>query len=66
MLRNFGAPELLILLGIVVLVFGTAKLSGVGNALGNSVREFRKAVREDDDAPAAPATNGESKEVTQP
>jgi sec-independent protein translocase protein TatA len=38
----------LIVLVIAVAVFGAGRLAGVGAALGNSVRDFRKAVKEDD------------------
>ena len=48
---DIGPMELLIVLGIVVLLFGPGKIAGVGGAIGNSVREFRKAVRPDEDAP---------------
>lgn len=43
-----GVPELLIILVIVIAIFGVGKLAGVGGALGNSVREFRKSVRDDE------------------
>jgi len=33
--------EWLIILAVVVLVFGAGKLSGVGGALGKSIREFK-------------------------
>ena len=45
---GLGVPELLIILLIVVVLFGASRLAGVGAALGNSVREFRKSVKEDD------------------
>jgi sec-independent protein translocase protein TatA len=38
----------LIVLVIAVAVFGAGRLAGIGAALGNSVRDFRKAVKEDD------------------
>lgn len=63
-LRGVGIPELLLVLVIVVLIFGTAKLSGVGGAIGNSIREFRKAVTDDEGRKAEPASEDESKEVT--
>jgi sec-independent protein translocase protein TatA len=34
--------EWLIILAVVILVFGAGKLSGVGGALGKSIREFRE------------------------
>ncbi len=47
---GFGVPELLIILLIVIVLFGASRLAGIGQALGSSVREFRKSVR-DNDAP---------------
>jgi sec-independent protein translocase protein TatA len=43
MLRGIGAPELIIILVIVVVVFGVGRLGEVGGALGKGIREFRKA-----------------------
>ena len=37
-----------ILLVIVLIIFGPGKLPSVGNALGKSIREFKKASREDE------------------
>lgn len=53
MFGSLGAPELIIIGLIVVLLFGVGKLSGLGKDLGSSVKEFRKAVK-DDDAPPPP------------
>lgn len=46
---GLGVPELLIILVIVIVLFGASRLAGVGGALGKSVSEFRKGVREDDE-----------------
>jgi TatA/E family protein of Tat protein translocase len=40
---NIGAPELIIILVIALLVIGPGKLPEVGSSLGKSLREFRKA-----------------------
>ena len=45
---NLGVPELVIILIIVLLVFGASRISGVASALGGSIREFKKAVRDDE------------------
>jgi sec-independent protein translocase protein TatA len=45
-----GPWELLIILVIVVVIFGASRLSGIGSTLGSSIREFKKAVRDDEDA----------------
>jgi sec-independent protein translocase protein TatA len=43
-----GATELIIILVIVIAIFGVGRLAGIGGALGSSVRDFRKSVRDDD------------------
>ncbi|MDR7534398.1 MAG: twin-arginine translocase TatA/TatE family subunit [Armatimonadota bacterium] len=43
---NVGAPELLVILVIALLLFGPQRLVGIGGALGKAVREFRQSVHE--------------------
>ncbi len=43
-----GWQELLIVLVIVMLIFGTSKISGIGKSLGSAIRDFRNAVKSDD------------------
>ncbi len=38
--------QLLIVLAIIILVFGTKKLRNLGNDVGGAVHSFRKAVKE--------------------
>lgn len=45
---GLGAPELLILLGIAVLLFGAAKLPQLGSGIGQGIRNFKKAIKEPD------------------
>jgi len=40
---NIGAPELIIILVIALLILGPGKLPEVGASIGKSLREFRKA-----------------------
>ncbi len=47
---NIGAPELIVILVIALLVIGPGKLPDVGSALGKSIREFRKASSDVQDA----------------
>ncbi len=49
MFRDIGPVEIGLVLVIILLVFGAGKLPQVGNALGKSIREFRKASRGDYD-----------------
>jgi len=46
-----GAIEMLIILGIVLLIFGPMKLPQIGDALGKSVRHFRKGVSGQEEEP---------------
>ncbi len=39
-----GWPELILILAIILLLFGASRLTGLGKALGESVREFKKAM----------------------
>ena len=43
---RIGAPELLIILVVVLLLFGAAKLPSLARSLGASAKEFRKGVDE--------------------
>ena len=43
---GLGAGELLIVLGIVVLLFGATRLPQIGKGLGEGIRNFRGAMRE--------------------
>ncbi|AEX20589.1 MULTISPECIES: Sec-independent protein translocase subunit TatA [Vibrio] len=42
--------QLLIIAVIVVLLFGTKKLRGIGGDLGGAVKGFKKAMSDDEDA----------------
>lgn len=44
---RLGIMEILIILVIALVVFGGGKLAGVGKALGQSIREFKKEVGAD-------------------
>lgn len=41
---GFSVPELLVILGIALVVFGPGKLPEVGKAVGKSIQEFKKAM----------------------
>ncbi|MBV8141700.1 MAG: twin-arginine translocase TatA/TatE family subunit [Verrucomicrobia bacterium] len=45
---NFGGPDLLIILLIVLVLFGAKKLPDLARALGQSMNEFKKARAEFD------------------
>jgi sec-independent protein translocase protein TatA len=43
---GLGAPELIILLVIVVLVFGSSRLPKLARSIGQAQKEFKKGVDE--------------------
>lgn len=43
---GIGIQELLIILLICLLVFGAAKLPEIGRALGRTIKEFKKSMKE--------------------
>ena len=45
---NVGFPELVVILIIVLLVFGAARLPEIARSLGKAINEFKKAMKEDD------------------
>lgn len=44
---GFGVTELLVVLAIVLLLFGTRKLASLGGDLGTAIKGFRKAMQGD-------------------
>jgi sec-independent protein translocase protein TatA len=50
---NIGPFELLVILFIALILLGPSRLPDLANALGKSIREFRKAATEDESSPNA-------------
>jgi len=50
---EFGAPELIIILVIILLLFGAKKLPELSKSLGSSIKELRNSMSDDkkDDKP---------------
>jgi sec-independent protein translocase protein TatA len=48
---DIGVPELLIILVIVVLIFGSGRLVKLGQELGQGIREFREGLKGTDKTP---------------
>jgi sec-independent protein translocase protein TatA len=46
---GLGGPELMIILVIILLLFGGAKLPALAKGLGQSIKEFKKAAKDDSD-----------------
>ena len=46
---RLGVLEIVLILVVVLILFGGNKLAGVGKALGQSIRDFKKEITADDD-----------------
>ena len=46
---NIGAPELIVILVIALLVLGPKKLPEVGRSVGKGMREFKESLSGDND-----------------
>lgn len=44
-------PELLIVLAIVVLLFGAKKIPDLAKGVGKGIKDFKKAIKEDEEEP---------------
>ncbi|MBM4406625.1 MAG: twin-arginine translocase TatA/TatE family subunit [Chloroflexi bacterium] len=69
---RIGWVEGLIIFGILIFLFGATKLPAMGRAIGQSIKEFKKGVRDADDekaeksaTTAAKTTSDENKKITQ-
>ena len=59
----FQPMHLLVILGIAILVFGPRKLPELGKGLGDGIRGFRSALKQEDGAEANERTPSSSDRV---
>ena len=54
---GLGVPELLIILAVVLLLFGGARLAGIGKSTGRAIKEFKEETKglKESDKPENPA-----------
>ncbi len=45
---RLGTTEIILILVLALVLFGGGKLAGVGKALGQSIKDFKKEVKDDD------------------
>jgi sec-independent protein translocase protein TatA len=46
---KLGLTELLLIIGIALLLFGPSKLAGLGKSLGEGLKNFKSAMKEDEE-----------------
>ncbi len=55
MLSSLGLPELIVILVIALLLFGSRRLPEVGASMGRAIREFKEAVSDTKDSSEIPS-----------
>ena len=51
MFGSLGAPEILVIFVVALVVFGPSKLPEFGKSLGEAIRGFKKAIHESEKTP---------------
>lgn len=61
-LIGLGMPELLVIAAVVILLFGANKLPKLGGAIGESIKNFKKGIKDTDavDSKELPSANERS------
>ena len=55
MFGSLGAPEILVIFVVALIVFGPSKLPEFGKSLGEAIRGFKKALNEEE--PSSPTSH---------
>ena len=69
-MMGIGFPELMVILGIIMIIFGAGKLPEIGSAFGRSIKNFKGSMKEaeaeeletETSSETAPGTTTESTE----
>ena len=48
-MKSIGFPELIVILGVAVLLFGGKKIPEVAKGLGEGIRNFKSALKSEDE-----------------
>jgi sec-independent protein translocase protein TatA len=55
--QQLGLPEILLILGVLILLFGARKLPELARSLGRSTKEFKSGMKEGADEEPEPASD---------
>jgi sec-independent protein translocase protein TatA len=58
---KLGVPELILLVGLALLLFGPSKLADLGKGLGEGISNFKSAMKEGSSGGQAADPNAEKK-----
>jgi sec-independent protein translocase protein TatA len=62
--RDFGIPELLIILVIIIVLFGPGRIGKIAGELGSGIKAFKDGLgsnKKDDDQPKSPTGDDDKK-----
>ncbi|MCR4666856.1 MAG: twin-arginine translocase TatA/TatE family subunit [Desulfovibrio sp.] len=65
MLGPIGPTEIIVILVVVLVLFGSKKLPEIGSGLGRAIRNFRKATTEPSEVDITPKAEKENARPTQ-
>ena len=57
---DFGAPELIIVLVIVILLFGPGRIANLSSELGKGIRSFKEGLNSDNEPAKDPEVEDKS------
>jgi sec-independent protein translocase protein TatA len=46
---SLGVPELLIIFLIIIVLFGSSRIAGIGKGLGEGIRNFKQGMKGDEE-----------------
>ena len=55
---GLGLPEILLIFVILILIFGSSRISELGKGLGEGIRNFKKAVKDEPSSDAEKKKSG--------
>lgn len=64
-MMGIGFPELMIILVIIMIIFGAGKLPEIGSAFGNSIKNFKKSMKEAEELKESADVSDAVAEVTE-
>lgn len=63
---SIGAPELIVIALIALLLFGAGRIADIGKGLGQGIKNFKQGIKEADDDDEAPAKEAKSEKEAKP
>jgi sec-independent protein translocase protein TatA len=63
---SIGAPELIVIALIALLLFGAGRIADIGKGLGQGIKNFKQGIKEADDDEAPPTKEAKSEKDAKP